>query len=54
METIGLCLSVLGPNTVGLQTGVEGDFWGNSLVVKEFVRLLGGGVARCEDVVFEH
>ena len=39
---------------LGFKQALRGIFGGNGLVVIEFVRLLGGGVARCEDVVFEH
>ena len=54
MEGIFPCSSGKGMSVLGFKQVLRGIFGGNGLVVIEFVRLLGGGVARCEDVVFEH
>ena len=47
-------ISLRGMSVLGSKQVLRGILGGNGLVVIEFVRLLGGGVARCEDVVFEH
>ena len=54
MEGIFPCSSGKGMSVLGFKQVLRGIFLGKRLGVIEFVRLLGGGVARCEDVVFEH